>query len=161
MRNLTVKPQLFALGALALGLTACATIMQSTYQGISVSSSPSGAEVTIDSRSYGRTPTVAQLARKTNHLVKIELPGYLPFEMYLTRRVSGWAWGNIVFGGLIGLAIDAISGGLYKLTPDQVAATLAKNQGTLHKQKDVIYIVTTLKPEPSWEKVGTFHRASP
>ena len=63
--------------------------------------------------------------RKT-HLVKLEMQGYEPFEIMLNRKVSGWVWGNIVFGGFIGWAIDAATGGLYKIEPDEVMATLEK-----------------------------------
>jgi hypothetical protein len=33
---------------------------------------------------------------------------------------SGWVWGNIAFGGLIGLGVDFISGGAYQLYPDNL-----------------------------------------
>ena len=36
---------------------------------------------------------------------------------------GGWAWGNIVFAGLIGLMVDAWTGGLYELSQDHVAGT--------------------------------------
>jgi hypothetical protein len=53
-------------------------------------------------------------------MLKAELPGYAPYEMAFTKSVSGWVWGKVLFGGLIGLGVDAISGGLYYLTPEQV-----------------------------------------
>ena len=46
--------------------------------------------------------------------------------MTLTPHLSGWAFGKIVFGGFIGLAVDAISGGLYQFTPDQVVEKCVK-----------------------------------
>ncbi len=97
-------------------LTGCATIMNQTTQSIGISSTPTGAAVAVDNVPNGKTPIIARLTRKDNHFVKIELEGYELFETTLTRRVSGWVWGNVAFGGLIGLAIDAITGGLYKLT---------------------------------------------
>ncbi|MBI3292584.1 MAG: PEGA domain-containing protein [Elusimicrobia bacterium] len=141
-------------------LAACATIMHGTRQDVSISSNPTGATVTIDGQSKGKAPLVADLKRKNNHLIKIELPGYAPFEMWTTTKVSGWVWGNIVFGGLIGLAVDAISGGLYKVTPEQIAATLNKQEkqaATLYND-GTLYIVTVLKPNPSWEKIGSLQR---
>jgi hypothetical protein len=91
---------------------------------VSIASVPSGASVTINGQDRGKTPVAVELPRKDKHLLKIELPGYLPFESYLIRRVSGWVWGNLVFGGIPGLAIDAITGGLYNLKPEEVTATL-------------------------------------
>ena|SRR5712691_7888642 len=78
----------------------------------------------------------------------------LPFDMTLTRSVSGWVWGNIVFGGLIGLAVDAIDGAFYNLSPEQVSATLAANHASVSKTGDGIYLFAVLKPEPGWVKVG-------
>jgi hypothetical protein len=132
----------------------CATIMHGTSQEIGIQSRPTGATVTINNREYGKTPVVAKLSRKDNHTVHLALDGYQPFDATITRSTSGWVWGNIVFGGLIGLAVDAISGGLYKLSPEQVDAELAsKGMGTNTQGSDII-ITVVLEPDPSWEKVG-------
>lgn len=134
--------------------TGCATIMQGTTQSVGISSTPSGAKVIVDNQEKGKTPIVVELKRKDNHFVKIEMDGYLPYEATFTRSTSGWVWGNIVFGGLIGLAVDAISGGLYKLTPEQVAATLQKgNMSSLYK-KDNLYVAVVLRADPNWQKIG-------
>lgn len=143
---------------LAVSLSACATIMHGTSQEVGISSTPSSATVMVDNKELGKTPVVAKLKRKDNHIVKIELPGYKPFEATLTRKTSGWVWGNIVFGGLIGLAVDATSGGLYKLTPEQVAAQMAA--GTTAKlSRDGIYVIVALEPGAGWNKVGQLERA--
>ena len=135
-------------------LAGCATIMNQTTQAIGISSSPTGASVTVDSMPHGKTPVVAKLSRKDHHVVTIELAGYQPYEATLTRRVSGWVWGNVLFGGLIGLAVDAMSGGLYKLTPDQIVAQLQKGARASLFQEDGVYIAAVLSPDPTWEKIG-------
>src|SRR5699024_1078949 len=95
------------------------------------------------------------------YLSKNSLPfqshGYMPFEATFTRSVSGWVWGNIVFGGLIRLAIDAINGGMYKLTPEQLQADLKeeKKSTAFIQQEDQLYLKVVLAVDPSWEKVGT------
>src|SRR2546423_15507985 len=104
---------------MVLSLAACATIMHGSGQDVGISSAPTGASVWIDNSEKGRTPLIFKLTRKDNHTVKIQMDGYQPFEATVTRSVSGWVWGNIVFGGLIGLAVDAISGRIYERTPDQ------------------------------------------
>lgn len=135
-------------------LASCATIIHGTRQEIGFSSSPTGAIVFIDKKELAKTPFIASLTRKDKHLVRIEMPGYEPFEMLITKKVSGWVWGNIVFGGLIGLIVDAVSGGIYELNPGQVQAALSKKQfGFLHKQ-DFICVAVALKPEPGWRKIG-------
>ncbi len=137
---------------LTLLLTSCASIIHGGSQDVGISSSPTGASVAVDNRPYGTTPVIAHLTRKDNHIVKIDLSGYQPFEATLTRKASGWVWGNIVFGGLIGLAVDAISGGLYNLTPEQITATLSKS--TTAQKYGSIYIAVVLKPEPGWQKIA-------
>jgi hypothetical protein len=107
----------------------------------------------------GTTPVVAKLSRRESHLVKIEMDGYQPFEATLTRGVSGWVWGNIVFGGLIGLAVDAISGGMFKLTPEQITGTLAQKNMAHFQADGELYIVVVLDADPQWERIGTLNRA--
>src|SRR5689334_739562 len=94
-------------GFTLLGLSGCATIIHGTKQEVGISSSPTGATVMIDNNDVGVTPVVSKLSRKQNHVVKIQLAGYQPFETTLTHSVSGWVWGNLAFGGLIGLVVDA------------------------------------------------------
>lgn len=135
---------------------ACATIMHGTNQDVGLSSSPTNARVTVNNKPVGNTPVVAKLSRKDNHIVRFELEGYQPFEATLTRRTSGWVWGNIVFGGLIGLAVDAMSGGLYKLTPEQIAGTMLTATAAL--TPDGLYIAVVLQAEPEWQRIGELDR---
>lgn len=144
----------------ACALWGCATIMNGTSQKIGISSTPSGAKVTVNNQALGVTPLFADLKRSDHHVVTIEMEGYQKAELTITRSVSGWVWGNVLFGGLIGLAVDAISGGLYKLSPDQLNATLAK-EGLAHFQgKDRLYLVTVLCPEPNWQRIGSLQTAN-
>ncbi len=53
------------LGALAPGLTGCASIMDGTKQTVGFSSNPSNASVTIDGRSLGKTPLTEELTKRT------------------------------------------------------------------------------------------------
>jgi len=130
--------------------------MHGTKESVGVSSSPTGAKVTIDNKDFGVTPIVADLRRKDHHFIKIELEGYQPYEITLTRKTSGWVWGNIIFGGVIGLVIDAISGALYKLQPNEVNAAL--QHLSLGKLEGKIIIVVVLEPDQKWEKIGNFKR---
>lgn len=137
-----------------LALASCASIIHGTHQDVGITSVPTGATVTIDNVQTGTTPVIAKLTRKDNHLVRIALPGYQPYDLTLTRGVSGWVWGNIAFGGLIGLAVDAIDGGMYKLTPDQLTATLNAQHASLRRSADGIYLVAVLRPRSNWVKVA-------
>ena len=145
----------FVIITFTLILWGCATIMHGTSQSIGISSSPSGAKVTIDNVENGSTPVFADLKRKKDHIVRIEMEGYQKAELTITNSVSGWVWGNIVFGGLIGLAVDAITGGLYNLSPEQLNAELHKQGTSAIEKNGTIYIVTVLQPNPEWKKIGT------
>lgn len=142
-------------GVLALS---CATIMQGTTQNLGIGSNPTGASVLVDGQQQGKTPIVTKLSRKDNHIVRLELDGYQPYETTLSRSVSGWIWGNIVFGGIPGLAVDAISGGLYKLKPDQIQAELQKEGVSMRLEEDMLLIAVTLRVDPTWEKIGQLSR---
>jgi len=139
------------LAVLAYG---CASIMHGTRQDLGVSSSPSGAQITVDGISHGKTPCVCKLTRKDNHVVQIELDGYQPYELSVTRKVSGWVWGNILFGGLIGLAVDAIDGALYNLNPDQVMANMTSAGVAQHLGDDAIVVAVVMEPDPAWQRIG-------
>lgn len=152
---------LAALGGLGLPvlLSACATIMSGGgKQGVDFTSTPSGATVMVDNRNVGVTPVEAELSRKDRHLVRIDMAGYQPFEMQLERKVNNWVWGNIIFGGIPGLAVDAITGALYKLSPDPVHAALVSRTADAGKQADKLVVRVVLAPEAGWEKIGELER---
>src|SRR6266566_2573403 len=106
--DIAPRVQNAGLVATAVALCSCASIIHGAHQDVGVSSNPTGAQVSVDGQIKGTTPVVANLTRKDNHIVRSELAGYKPYETTVTRKVRGWVWGNIVFGGLIGLAVDAI-----------------------------------------------------
>lgn len=138
----------------SLFLSSCATILQGTKQTIGISSTPSSADIWIDGQYIGKSPMAVKLLRQDNHLIRLELDGYLPHEIYLTKKLNQWTFGNIIFGGFIGLAVDAISGAIYKLTPDQVHAHMSMNHASSSKKGDNSYIAVVLEPDASWEKIG-------
>ncbi len=145
---------------LSLFLSACGSIIHGTTQEVSISSAPTGAQVTVDNIPLGPTPVFWELKRKDNHIVRITLDGYEPYEMVLARSVSGWVVGNILFGGVVGLAVDAISGGMYKLTPEQVNAELvaAGPQAPEMLDSNGLAVLVVLRPRPEWEPIAMLER---
>ncbi len=141
-------------GAVAVLAAGCASIIHGTTQNVGISSTPGSAKVLVDGRAAGQTPLVTKLSRKEGHAVRVDLEGYLPFETTLQRKVDGWVWGNIVFGGLVGLAVDAISGGMYKLTPEQIRAELKKEGAAVRLEQDQLLIAVVLRPDPGWQRIG-------
>lgn len=145
---------------LAVVFNSCATIIHGTKQDVSISSNPSKATVIIDNVEKGITPLTVELSRKDHHLVQINLDGFLPFETKLTRKVDGWIVGNVIIGGLIGLAVDAMTGGMYMLTPDQIQAEMKNQSVSVRQNKDGMFLTVVMKADSSWEKVAQLQKAN-
>jgi hypothetical protein len=104
--------------------TGCATIIHGKLQKIPVTSEPSGATVTVDGQTV-ETPGVVILKRsREEYTLRFEKEGYKPVEIKLHRSMSGWLWGNLLIGGVIGVIVDFSTGSAYKLEPKEVHAIL-------------------------------------
>ncbi|MEW6777653.1 MAG: PEGA domain-containing protein [Bdellovibrionota bacterium] len=147
------------LGAAALGVfPGCASIFNQTKQEVLISSEPGGALIRVNGIERGRTPVGLRLKRKQRNVVRLELEGYVPYEIQLHREVSGWFFGNLILGGLVGMAIDAGTGGMYSLEPEEVQTRLtAKSVSTVGDENpdgDALYLFVVMRADPSWRKVG-------
>ena len=152
-----INKKLKNLALLSMGLSilsSCATIVNGSHQSIGIVSQPSNAAVWVDRTYVGTTPLIVEMSRKDQHFVQIALDGFEPYEVTFSRRLSGWVFGNIVFGGFIGLAVDAISGGLYMLTPEQLQVELQSQQLIHTAKSDTSCVLIVLKPHAEWQKVG-------
>jgi len=153
--------RLVIVSVLVLVAVGCASIMHGTRQEVGVTSTPSGARVFDNGTPLGTTPAVVNLKRRHNHIVRVELDGYQPFEIALTRHVTGWIWGNIFFGGLVGFVIDAADGAIYQLEPENIVAALGKDAAAQALSRptvsadDQLLITVTLHADPNWHQIGT------
>ena len=136
---------------------ACATIMQGSNQGIAVNSTPAGASVSVDGKPMGTTPTVLRLERRSAHTVRLEMQGYAPYEMQLEKKLSGWVWGNIAFGGVVGVIVDGTTGAMYRLTPNAVDASM-ETRTAMVDGRPTIQVAIVMSPDPSWEQIGQLTR---
>ena len=107
-------------------LMGCASIMHGSRQNVGISSSPSGALARTEKGLSCYTPCVLKLPRSHSHTILLEKEGYEPGGVTVANSTSGWVWGNLFFGGLIGLGVDLASGGFWKLEPNTVNASLSK-----------------------------------
>jgi hypothetical protein len=122
--------------AAALG-SGCATIVHGGPRSIPIASNPPGATVSIYDRdgkevSKQTTPFTASLRTKykyfagQNYKLVFEMAGYRKQEVELRSTMSGWFWGNLAFGGVIGMFIvDPNTGAMYNLAPNKIEQTLA------------------------------------
>ena len=120
-----MKNSLLILSILIL-TSSCATIMTGKTQEVTFDSEPQGAEVTVNGRVIGKTPTTIQLDKKTDQSVSFKLEGYKTQTRTLETKVSAWFMGNIVLGGFIGSTTDGITGGMHEYSPNQYYITLSK-----------------------------------
>lgn len=145
--------------AIALLTSSCATMVSGSKQNVKFSSNPSTATIFIDEVEVGKTPFEIKLERKSEHSVMIKLEGYQTYETKLTKKFNAWYIGNILFGGLIGIIIDPITGAMYNLSPDQINAQMTKGTAFKSNGKD-IYVAVALNIDPNWKKVGQLEKVA-
>jgi len=131
-------------GAL-IASTGCASIITGSKRSVTFNSNPPGAEVIVADDSgkelhRGITPVVFKLRsgqaffESDDYAVDMKLAGYQEDKSVLKASLNGWYFGNIAFGGLLGLSIvDPMTGAMWRL-PKEYNVTLAPdsvmNSGT-------------------------------
>ena len=120
---------------IALNIGGCATIISGTTQDISITSIPEGSDVKVEQLKgaesslvwQGKTPSTASLKRKNSYLVTISHDGFQKSEVPVEYgSTNGWAWGNLLIGGIIGIIVDGISGASINLKPEKISESLVK-----------------------------------
>lgn len=143
---------------LLVTLSGCATIVSGSKQTVKFSSNPSAAVISINNVVVGTTPFETKLERRVKeHRVAIKLEGYKTFETTLTRKFNSWYLGNILFGGLVGIIVDPLTGAMYKISPSEVTATMEKGL-VFNTEKSQIHIAVALEIDPQWEKIGQLEK---
>ena len=125
----------------SLFIVACATIMNGDMVSVPVYTTPSGAKLVINGMEYTSPATVQAPRGKGNFKLHIEKDGYKPADVLLTQSCDGWLWGDVVFGGLIGLAVDFITGDAYDLDPEVVSQELQKDASISKNENDELKII--------------------
>jgi len=106
-------------------------------------SKPDGMIVTTQT-----TPCIVSLDPKRGYFkgqsynLKVELPGYKSTEVELHTQLSGWYFGNIIFGGLIGLVIvDPLTGSMWNIAPDEIDQRLSSSQVSIIREHKGFVVV--------------------
>ena len=144
---------LMAMLTACMVVSGCASIVHSGPRAIPIASSPPGAKVSIYDRSNrlvmtNTTPFVAQLPVKfgyfksQNYRLDFELPGHAPASANIESSVSGWYFGNLLFGGIIGmLIVDPLTGAMYNLKPEKIEQPLTQSQADTIRSGNGILVV--------------------
>jgi hypothetical protein len=123
---------LIALAAASLWLSACASIVSKSTYPVTISSNPAGANFTLKkangiAMSTGVTPSTIMLNssngyfQPAKYVVEFSRKGVTQ-TIPLNASINGWYFGNIPFGGLIGLLIvDPATGAMWRLDENVIA----------------------------------------
>jgi hypothetical protein len=158
-------------GALAFGIVGaslfaggCASIVHGGNREISIATQPPGATASVrksggditDIVAVEKTPCTVSLDPKKSYFsgqsytLRLEMPGYKVTEVELTPKMSGWYWGNLLVGGLIGmLAVDPATGAMWNISPDKIDRKLASGQAALIKNKTGFVVVLESELTPA------------
>jgi hypothetical protein len=136
--------RLLAVFALGVLLPGCATITSGTTHTIAVLSEPPGAACQI--RRNGEliavvnpTPGTVSISKSTRDLaVDCTRSGNQPGVAVVKPEFQAMTLGNVLVGGLIGLAVDAASGAMGTY-PANVTVVLAPGQFDAAAQRDSFY----------------------
>jgi len=99
---------------MAFVITGCASIVAGGPSVLNVNTVPKDVKVTIVGLGNGETlsqntPCIFTLNKNSDYKVTLEYQGYKSEEMVIRRGINGWFWGNILFGGIVGMVIDGVT----------------------------------------------------
>jgi len=97
-------------------------------QTIQVQTSPADTKVSTSPETGEYTaPTTLDLKRNTDYSIRFTKDGYSPASIQLESHVrAGYVVADVLLTGLVGVVVDAASGGWSKLSPESATVTLTK-----------------------------------
>ncbi len=119
-----------AMGACVGG--GCASVISGRRAEITINSEPSAAHVVVHNEkgenvATAVTPTKVSLKRGKgffkkahSYVATIDKPGYEPAQVSIQSTLNPWIVGNVVLGGVIGIAADSATGAMWQLTPNEI-----------------------------------------
>lgn len=167
MRNARSARCIVAAGIAGISFLAggCASIVHSGNRSISINTDPPGATASIrktdgtamnDIVVAQKTPCTVSLDPKRSYFrgqsytLRLELPGYQTTEVALTPKMSGWYWGNLLLGGLIGmLAVDPATGAMWNIAPEKIEQKLPAARSALIRNKTGFVVVLESELTPA------------
>jgi hypothetical protein len=150
-------------GIIILG-SSCASIVSKSKYPITINSRPSDAKITITDKKgvtvfSGLTPAMLKLDAgagffsKARYQVTFEKDGYASKTVPVNFKLDGWYFGNILFGGLIGLLIvDPATGAMYKIDTEFLDETLEKENGGVSAKANELRILDINDIPAEWKE---------
>ena len=90
----------------------------------------------IGSNGFGVGRFSKQLKKKT---IEARKDGYTTREYVMGTKIQPWFWGNIIFGGIPGMAIDAATGKMMKFSDKIIAVTLTPDENAYESAATIQY----------------------
>lgn len=114
-------------------LSGCGAIMHGGRQTIDVQSAPAGIKIVTNPISMDyTTPSSLNLERKNSYLLTFSSPGYASSTVAVNNNIGiGTVVMDVLFGGIVGVVIDAVTGSWYGLSPESVMVSLTKAVGAV------------------------------
>ena len=129
----------------------CASIVAGKMQEIPVTSDPEGAMVRADDGTMAKTPGTLILKRNKSYTVVADHNCCGSQEILLNNKVSNWFWANAIFGGGIGMIIDASSGASDELFPKKIHFDFSPEAlAKAHRRAEFIKTYPEIKKELKW-----------
>lgn len=148
-----------ALAALSmLIMSGCSSIVSKSDYNVAINSDPGNANFVITNKAgqkveSGVTPSTINLKSSAgffkgeSYTVVLNKEGYAERTYTLSSSVDGWYFGNILFGGLLGmLIVDPATGAMYNL-PDRVDVALDQKVATAGSDTLTISTMDSLSQE--------------
>lgn len=101
--------------AIIFTLYSCATLLSGSSQEISVNTEPQGAKVSVNGKALGvLTPATVTVKRGKQAVYTFQKQGYEIGTVMENGSFNFVVFGNILLGGIIGLAVDASTGAIWQ-----------------------------------------------
>lgn len=142
MRRIFLKPTVLVMTTAVL-LSSCASIVSKSSYPVYIRTNPVGANVSITDKKgkevyKGQSPASVTLKSgagffsKAEYHVKLSSAGFEEKIVPINYKLNGWYFGNILFGGAIGmLIIDPATGAMWRIQDPVVDETLVKTTASI------------------------------
>jgi len=155
-----MKAKIVALLIIPLFFTGCASIIDGGPKVVQINTNPEGAKLTVFNKagkeiSVNTTPATIALKRggfysREDYRFHFEMPGYYPYDTHVKSSIDGWYFGNVLFGGLLGLVIiDPATGDMWTLSPRELNCNLVSSAVALTPE-ELIVAEKKANPEPKY-----------
>lgn len=135
----------------------CASIVSKSEYAVAINSNPDAAQFSVTNSAgqkihSGVTPASINLKSSSGYFkgetytIELKKEGFSPKTYTLSSSVNGWYFGNILFGGLIGmLIVDPATGAMYKL-PERVDVPFDQQVSSTNPGNLTIATIDSLTP---------------